>query len=95
MIDDTIFIVRLESDPNCQSELDDLKSESSTIQFGNPNFLSLEISKVKRTGETISNVKVFWGILKNLSTKRIATIWIIWIPDMPILKSAVDGGWDR
>ena len=38
-------IMSLESDRNQQSNSDSLESESSTIQFGNPNGLNLVICK--------------------------------------------------
>ena len=42
-IDDTIFVVRFESDRNGHSFSDSLESELSKIQFRNPNRLSLQL----------------------------------------------------
>ena len=41
--DDTILSLNFELDQYQQSNLEGLESESSTIQFGNPNHLSLVI----------------------------------------------------
>ena len=41
MIDETFLVVRFESDRNRGSYSDGLESESLTIQFWNPNCLSL------------------------------------------------------
>ena len=44
VINNTIFVVRFESDRNCRSNLDCLESESLTIQFRNPYRQSLVLT---------------------------------------------------
>ena len=57
VIDDTSFVVRFESDRNQQPNSGCLESESSMIQLGSPNRLSLVGTLLKRELSSFSN----WG----------------------------------